>query len=125
MASLPSQNTLTHRATLQYGNAVSSHASCGPWKHSCLLQPHATSILIQEHYSSFVNMVLGCSHYLYERQHSTHCSRLTVLSLLAALTHLTELCFMKFFWACKPCSNGISLPDILPKTTFGIFKGCW
>ena len=74
VASLPSQNTLTHCATVQYGNAVSSHASCSPWKHSCLLQPHATSILIEEYYSSFVNMVLGRSHYPCESQRSTHCS---------------------------------------------------
>ena len=51
----------------------------------------ATSILIQERSSTFVNMVLGRSHYPYESQCSTHCSRLTVLSLLTALTHITVL----------------------------------
>ena len=73
-ASLPSRNALIHRATVWYGNSASLHASRGPWKHSCLLRPRATSILIQEGCYSFINMVLGCSHYLYESQRSTHCS---------------------------------------------------
>ena len=37
----------------------------------------ATSILIQQCCSSYVNMVLCRSHYPYESQRSTHCSRLT------------------------------------------------
>ena len=56
------------------------HSSCSPWKHFCVLRPHASTILIQEHCSSFVNMVLGHSHYSYESQCSTHCSRLTEYS---------------------------------------------
>ena len=47
------------------------------WKNSCVLRHLATSILIHERCSSFVNMVLGCSHYPYGSQRSTHCSRLT------------------------------------------------
>ena len=43
---------------------------------SCVPRPRATSILIQEHCSSFVKMVLGRSHYPYESQRSAHCSRL-------------------------------------------------
>ena len=53
------------------------HASRKPWKHSCVLRHRATSILIQERCSSFVNMILGRSHYPYESQRSTHCSRMT------------------------------------------------
>ena len=49
---------------------VSRHASRSPWKHSCILRLRATSILIQERCSSFVNMVLGRSHYPYESQRS-------------------------------------------------------
>ena len=45
--------------------------------YSCVLRSRATSILIQEHCSSFVQMVLGRSHCLYESQRSTHCSRLS------------------------------------------------
>ena len=37
----------------------------------------ATSILFQECCSSFVNKVLGRSHYPYESQRSIHCGRLT------------------------------------------------
>ena len=54
---------------------VSPHASSNPWKHSSVLQPRATSIFIQERCCNFVNMVLGRSHYPYESQRSTHCSR--------------------------------------------------
>ena len=57
--------------------SVPPSASHSPWKHSCVLQPPATSILIKERCSSFVNMVLGRSHYSYESQRSTHCSSLT------------------------------------------------
>ena len=53
-----------------------------------VLQSCATSILMQESCSSFVNTVLGCSCYPYESQRSTNCR---VLSPLAALTHLTVL----------------------------------
>ena len=76
-ASLTSWNALTHHATVRYDNAALPHASRSLWKHSCVLRPRATSILIQEHCSSFVNMVLGSSHYPYESQHSSQCSRLT------------------------------------------------
>ena len=40
---------------------------------------------------SFVNMVSGCSHYPHESQHSIHCSRLTVLLPLTAVTYLRVL----------------------------------
>ena len=70
---------------------LSPHVSRSLWKHSCVLRLRASSILIQEHCSSFVNMVLWRSHYPYDIQRSTHCSRLTVLSPLAALTHLKSL----------------------------------
>ena len=52
-------------------------ASRSPWKHSCVLWPRTTSILIQEHCSCFVNIVLGPTHYPYKVQRSIHCSRLT------------------------------------------------
>ena len=51
--------------------------SFSSWTHSCVLRHRATSILIQERCSSFVNMVLERSHNPYENQRSTHCSRLT------------------------------------------------
>ena len=86
-ASLPSRNALTHRATVRYGNASSTHASRSPWKRSCVLRSRATLILIQERWSSFVNMVLGRSHYPYESQRSTHCSRLTEYCL-TVLVHV-------------------------------------
>ena len=76
-ASLPSRNALTHCAIMRYGNAALPHALCSPWKHSCVVQSCATSILIQECCASFVNMILGCLHYPYESKYSTHCSRLT------------------------------------------------
>ena len=60
-ATSPSRNALTHRATVRYGNPASPHSSLSPWKHSCLLRPHVTSIFTQERYSSFLNMVLGRS----------------------------------------------------------------
>ena len=69
--------------------SVPPSASLSPWKHSCVLWPRATSILIQEHCYSFVSLVFGRLHYPCESQRSTHCSRLTVLAPLAALTHLT------------------------------------
>ena len=84
-ASLPSWNALTHRATVRDGNSSSSYASCSPWKHSCILWPHATLILLQELCSSFVNMALRHSHYPFESQHFTHCH------WKAAVTHLTVL----------------------------------
>ena len=59
------------------GGSVPSSASRSPRKRSCVLQPHATSILIQKWCFSFVNMILRRSHYPYERQRSTHCSRFT------------------------------------------------
>ena len=42
-------------------NGVLYHPSASrfPWKHSCVLWPRGTSILIQERCSSFVNMLLG------------------------------------------------------------------
>ena len=58
-AYLPSRNALLHRATVQHGNSASPHASHNPWKHSCVLQLCATSILIQKCCSRLVNMVLG------------------------------------------------------------------
>ena len=76
-ASLPPRNALTHRASVRYGKAASPHVSRSPWKHSCVLRPRATSILVQERCSSSVNMVLELSHYPYESQRSTHCSKLT------------------------------------------------
>ena len=66
-----------HGVILYGGCPKWPHASCCPWKHSCVLRPLATSILIQEHFSNFVNMVLGCSHYPYKSQRSSHCSRST------------------------------------------------
>ena len=48
-----------------------------PKKHSCVLRPCATSILIQERCSTYMNFVLGHSHYPNESLCSTHCSRLT------------------------------------------------
>ena len=57
---------------------VSPHTSRSPWKYSCVLRHHATSILFLKRCSSFVNMVLERSHYPYESQRSTHRSRLTV-----------------------------------------------
>ena len=57
MESLPSRNNFTHRATVRYGKAASPHASRSPWKQVCALRPHATSIFIQERWSSFVNML--------------------------------------------------------------------
>ena len=60
-------------------------------KHSCVLWPRSTSILIQARCSTFVNMVLGRSHYPFESQSSTHCSIHRVLTPLAALTDLTVL----------------------------------
>ena len=74
---LPSQNDLTRHASVRYGRAASPHTSRSLWKHSCVLRPRSTSILIQECYYSFVNMVLGRSHYPYESQRWTECSRLT------------------------------------------------
>ena len=56
----------------EWWGSVPQSASHSPWKYSCV-----PSIVIQEHCSSFVNMVLGLSHHLYESQRSTHCSRLT------------------------------------------------
>ena len=49
--------------------------------------------LIQKRCSTFVNMVVGRSHYPYESQRSTHCSRLTEYCRrsLDPLTHLTVL----------------------------------
>ena len=73
---LLTHTALTHRALC--GMAMLHHHMLhSPWKHSCVLWPRATSILIQEHCSSFVNMVLGRTHYPYESQCSTHCSILT------------------------------------------------
>ena len=66
-ASLTSWNALTHHATVQYGKAASPHASRNPWKHSCVPRPHATSILIQERCSSFVNMVLALALSLWKK----------------------------------------------------------
>ena len=60
-----------------YGNATSPHTSRCPWKYCYILWPLGTSILIQKRCSNFVNMVLGRSHYPYERHRSTQCSRLT------------------------------------------------
>ena len=67
-ASLPSRNALTHRVTVWYGNAASPHAWHSPGKHPYLLWPLATSILIQERFSSFVSMVVDRSRYPYESQ---------------------------------------------------------
>ena len=80
--SLSSRNALTHRASVRYGNAASSYVSCSPGKDSCVLRHRATSILIQERCSTFVNMVLVRSHYPYESQRSTHCGRLKMLLTL-------------------------------------------
>ena len=56
---------------------VPPNASRSPKQHSCVLRHRATSILIQERCSSFVNMVWGHTHYSYESQRFIHCSRLT------------------------------------------------
>ena len=77
MASLPSHYALTHSTTVRCGNTASPHASCSLWKHSCVLRPRAISILIQECCSSSINMALWLSHYPFESQRSTDCSRLT------------------------------------------------
>ena len=61
----------------EWWGSVPPNASRSPWKYFCVLRLRATSIFIQGHCSSFVNMVLGRSHCLYESQRSTHCSRLT------------------------------------------------
>ena len=75
-ASLPSRNALTHRATVWYGNVAPPHSTRGPWKLSCVLRHRANLILIQESCSSFLNMVLGHSHYPYKSQRSTeYCRR--------------------------------------------------
>ena len=74
-ASLPFRNALTHRATVRYCNAASPHVSRSPREYSCVLRNHATSILIQERCSSFVNMIVGRMRDPYESQCSTHFSR--------------------------------------------------
>jgi hypothetical protein len=55
-SSWPWRNAFTHRATVRYGNASSPHASCKLHQHSFALQQRATSILVQERCSNFVNM---------------------------------------------------------------------
>ena len=67
-----SRHSLINCATVRYDNNASPYASCSPCKHYCVLKPRTTFILIQERYSSSVNMVLGRSHYPHESQ---HCSR--------------------------------------------------
>ena len=56
--------------------SVPTSDSHSPWKHSSILRPHATSILIQECCSSFINMALARTHYPFESQLSIHCNRL-------------------------------------------------
>ena len=53
VASLPYRNVLTNHATVRYGNTALPHASHSPWRHSCVLRPRATSILIKESCSNF------------------------------------------------------------------------
>ena len=50
-ASLPSR---TFQPSVLHCDKALPHASRSPWKHSCVLRHRATSILIQERYSSFV-----------------------------------------------------------------------
>ena len=78
--------------TVAYGNTASPDASSSRLKHSCVLRPCITSIFIQERCSSFINMILVRSHYLYESQRSIQCNiAVDWHSTVSALTHLTVL----------------------------------
>ena len=50
-------------------------------------------------------------------------SKSNIYSMLSVLKCIFILCIIKYFRAYRPWSSGISFPDILPKTTFGILKG--
>ena len=73
----------------RYGKAATPHATRSPWKYSCVLRHHATSILIQERCSSFVIMALALS----PRKSTSYTLQYIERALwpLAALTHLTVL----------------------------------
>ena len=72
--SLPSRNNFTHRATVRYGKAALPHASHSPWKQICALRPRPTSISIQEHRYSFINVLLGRLNWTSSLQDDEQCN---------------------------------------------------
>ena len=103
----------------EWWGSVPPSALHNPWKHSCVLRPCAVLILIQEHCSSFVNMVLWRSHYPYESHRSTPrvCkSRYWGVNASVPLPLLEvtrppyffsgELCTSPFACLCTPCAVG-------------------